>query len=251
MCVAGVKQTTVRARTTKHDAGTLPSAISFQPRHDLAQTSKPFNPDSAPDIAMDRPAVLQPDQNEAAIAEVVYRAGDFVAVDPSKKAQRLHANSGVIWYGFLKADVVYITRKEPKKAGSSKYRVCRKPQSAHLKLRWLEKVDGDDGPGCLYQWNDLDFIGDGEVEEQCLTGSVICRVDACAEISVEDQFTRYRVSQEEASRVGDKAMEESSSSDDSSSSGVDSDLQIDTVHVVVTLTLWFTVHLSAQSHDPP
>ena len=99
-------------------------------------------------------------------------------------------------------------------------------------------MDGDDGPGCLYQWNDLDFIGDGEVEEQCLTGSVICRVDACAEISDEDQFTRYRVSQEEASRVGDKAVEESSSSDDSSSSGVETDLQIDTVHVVVTLTLW-------------
>ena len=71
-----------------------------------------------------------------------------------------------------------------------------------------------------------------------LRSSVICRVDACAEISVEDQFTRYRVIQEEASRVGDKAMEESSCSDDSSSSGVDSDLQIDTVHVVVTLTLW-------------
>lgn len=37
-------------------------------------------------------------------------------------------------------------------------------------------------------------------------------------------------------------MEESSSSDDSSSSGVDSDLQIDTVHVVVTLTLWFVAN---------
>ena len=77
-------------------------------------------------------------------------------------------------------------------------------------------------------------MGEEEIETNCFAESVVCRVDFISKVSGLDQFTRFRVSQEELSRVQDKDNESPSSSDDSSSDGVDSDMQTETVHVVVT-----------------
>jgi hypothetical protein len=92
----------------------------------------------------------------------------------------------------------------------------------------------DAGPGILYEWSDMDFIGAGDIEENTLTESVICRVDVSAEI-IEglDEFERYRITQEEYCRVSVELNESSSSSDTSSSSGVEDDMQIDSLRVSV------------------
>ena len=89
---AGVRQSTCRSKTTKHEPGTLPLALSSATRNDLQQNTKQF----AKPCALPMVPVASNLGTTQARAEVKYRAGDFVAVLPGGKQRDQHAPSGNI-----------------------------------------------------------------------------------------------------------------------------------------------------------
>ena len=219
---AGVKQSTVRSAHTKFKAGTLPLSVSYRATNEAVQTDMPFINQ-----------VAEPPESNSGVGEVVaelkHRAGAFVAVNPSKK-EAIEYASGDIWFGQLLEDVVYLNGMEPKTVGSKKLKKVSKALKPCLVIRWMEPADGFSGPGVLYEW----YPAPGNQEPQatdidrdCFTNCILCKVSITIEADAELGFDRFRVTQEESNRVKAIATRESSSEDDDSSDGVDEEFQVD------------------------
>jgi len=227
---AGVRQSTCRNKTTKHEPGTLPLALSSATRKDLDQNTTSFIESVG---ALPMPAANNSGTNAAPRAEVKHRAGDFVAVLPGGSQRDKHAASGNIWYGKLTKDVVHIHQQVPKKPGSTKFKMISTAQDQHLSMRWLEISGIQLEAGTLYEWDDGGHAGLGRVDETCPQISLLCIVDFSVEDCTDhDGMHRYLLQQEEAGRVKNcsLAIDDSSDSDSSDSSdGVEDDCVVDVV----------------------
>ena len=76
-------------------------------------------------------------------------------------------------------------------------------------------------------WHDGSLGEPRDVDDGFPAGRVLCRITVDAEIDGLDGFERYRMTQDEASRVSFESVASPSSSDDSSSSGMEDALQTD------------------------
>jgi len=166
-------------------------------------------------------------------AEVKYRSGDFVAVTPNNRQQDGYSGSGSVWYGRLVEDIVYLHQRVPKRLGSTHWIIKSKPQSVNIKVQWLEDVPSDMSPGILMGWHDGSLGEPGSVDDGFPTARVLCRITVEAEVAELDGFERYRMTQDEASRVSFQSVVSPSSSDDSSSSGMEDALQTDVLNRTV------------------
>merc|ERR1712194_761384 len=136
--------------------------------------------------------------------------------------------SGDIWFGQLLEDVVYLNEMKPKVLGSRKLKKVSTPLKPTLVIRWVEPADGFGGPGMLYEWyptpeNEESQASD--IDEDCLTQCIITKVSVAIEPDAELGFDRFRMSQEESSRVKAIASCDSSSESDDSSDGVVEEMQ--------------------------
>ena len=220
----GVKQVTVRSRTTKEEAGALPYSVSFRPRADaVSQNAAELQLPVAPDAVHSAPGAVEQAQTWA---EVKYCVGDFICLRPSQGARKRYKDSGSVWFAQLQTDIIHICERVPKAVGSRKRVVKKKPQDVFTRLRWLEVSEDGDGNDCgrLYEWDDGAFDGDGDVvvDEGCKQDSVLCRVAFAKETS-EDGCVRYRLPQGEMDRVDGLLVASASHSSDDSSDGVDDD----------------------------
>ena len=166
-------------------------------------------------------------RNGDARAEVKFRSGDFVAATPNNRQQGDYGGSGSVWYGRLVEDIVYLHQRVPKRLGSTHWIIKSKPQSVNMKVQWLEEMPSDTSPGILMGWHDGSLGEPGDVDDGFPAGRVLCRITVDAEIDGLDGFERYRMTQDEASRVSFESVASPSSSDDSSSSGMEDALQTD------------------------
>ena len=146
----------------------------------------------------------------------------------------------------LKMLCILINEMQPKRVGSRKFKKVSKPLKPHLVIRWIEPADGFGGPGVLYGWYPAPKNQEPQatdIDNDCYTNSIICQVAVTIEVDVELGFERFRVSQEESSRVEATGSCESSNEGDSSSDGVDIDgeMQIDVAEQSVAF--WMLVRL--------
>ena len=88
----GAKQVTVRARTTKEEAGTLPYSVSFRPRADeVSQNVAGLQLPVVANATQSAPGAVEQAQTWA---EVKYCVGDFICLRPSQGARKAHSDSG-------------------------------------------------------------------------------------------------------------------------------------------------------------
>jgi hypothetical protein len=136
--------------------------------------------------------------------------------------------------------VVYINETKPKRPGSRNTKKVSKPQKPTLSLRWLEPNDDLGGPGAVYEWfpnpenrEPLEV----DIDNDCLTGSIICKVAVTTEVDAESGVERQRIQEGEASRVEvvDNCGNDGNASSDSSD-GVDEELRVEVAQPSVEIT---------------
>jgi len=224
---SGVKQTTVRSRTTKEVAGMLPYAVSFCPQ-DAPQNEASMDCERQPLVTANTNLELQA---PAPVGTIKYRAGTFVAVLPSRKARNEHSESGAVWFGQLQQDLVLIEEQKPRKKGSKKMRKTKRPQHRYVKVRWLEVAveQNSSSGGLLYEWHDGDFEGLGDPME-LQWDAIGCAVDMSEEkvSDCDNGHIAFRLSEDESSRAFD-AVVGSDSSESNESDGVEEQFRIDVV----------------------
>ena len=230
---SGVRQSSVRARTME-PCGTVPLSVSHVANGAaIVQNEAPLHTSrSVPPGHSDGP---EHESCNRKWSVVRFKAGDFLGFKPHiSERKKFGASdvvwSDVIWYGRLTEDVLRVYERKPKSLGSTKFRTTSANWDAHLRLRWLAVTDHPH-PGYLYEWEDGDFGGEGIVDTQCKTSSIVCRVEFEEDIHA-NGVVYYHLSQEEADRAKDRIAVDSSDATDSdgSSDGVPEDLQPDSMH---------------------
>lgn len=149
-----------------------------------------------------------------------------MAVVPGGAQKRQHSLSWQVWYARLIQDVIYAHTTVPRRPGPRKTKAITRPQHAFLSVRWLEVIE-DQEPGTLYEWDDGDIGGSDTIDRGCPENSFLCRVEFTVETA--EGGERYRLSEEEASRVVDKDTRTPNNSDsdgDNSSDGVEDDFRV-------------------------